>query len=97
MQSYRKRLAVQKQHVVHKSETEIKNTSFRNQKDETKIYILKAIAMYKAVMKQIEPLSDEEKLCCDEILKYTIDLETLERGTFEESKEVISKYGRCIS
>ena len=97
MQSYRKRLAVQKQHVVHKPEPDIKKISFRNQKDETKIYILKAIAMYKAVMKQAEPLSDEVILCCDEILKYTIDLENLERGTFEECKEVIRKYGRCVS
>ncbi|MDF2906811.1 MAG: hypothetical protein K0R34_2132 [Herbinix sp.] len=96
MASYRQRITIQKQH----KELFIKRDPFtktkKNYRSETKIYITKAISMYKTAAASFEPLSDEEKICRDEILKYTIDLEILERGTYEESREVIKKYGGII-
>lgn len=97
MQSFRKRIAIQKQH----KEPEVRYDPFKFiRKDfysETKTFLKKAILMHTRVAASFEPLSDEEKTCRDEILKYTIDLEMLEFGTHEERKEVMRKYGRCYS
>jgi hypothetical protein len=41
-----------------------------------------------------KPLSDEWETCVNDLQKYKIDFELLERGTYEEHKEVIDKYGR---
>ncbi len=98
MQSYRKRMVVQKSHneTPKAKQVHIKPT-YRALYSDTKAFLVKAISMYKTVASSFEPLSDEEKFCRDETLRYTIDLETLENGTFEERKEVMRKHGRGIS
>lgn len=94
MQSYRKRIAVQMQHKDHTSYQKINNPSIKKSYQHVKEYLLKAIRMHETVSKQFEPLSDEWKICLDDLQKFNIDFETLERGTYEERKEVIEKYGR---
>jgi hypothetical protein len=94
MRSYRQRLAVQKQHKEPKVQYDPFIKAKRSSLEETRAYIMKAISMYRTVVASFEPFSDEEKFCRDEIFKYTVDLEILLRGTYEESKGVIEKYGR---
>ena len=98
MQNYRKRMIVQKKHseTPKARQVHIKPT-YRELYFDTKAFLVKVVLMYKVVVASFEPLSDEEKLCRDEILKYTIDLEILQHGTYEERKEVIRKHGRLIS
>jgi hypothetical protein len=96
MQSYRKRIAVQMQHRPKKEEFNPFVASQKISWDEVRAYILKAIRMHEEVAKKFEPLSDEEKLCREEILKYKIDLEIMDRSTYEEGREVVMKYGRII-
>jgi hypothetical protein len=96
MQSYRKRIAVQMQHKSKKAEFNPFNGSQKIRWDDVRSYILKAIRMHEDVAKRFEPLSDEEKLCREELLKYKIDLEIMDRGTYEEGKEVVKKYGGII-
>jgi hypothetical protein len=60
---------------------------------EVKEYLLKAIQMHQVVLKQFEPLSDEWTLCQNELFTFKKDLELLERGSYEDRKEVIEKYG----
>ncbi len=97
MRSYRQRIAVQRQPVKEKKKFNPFRNTKRNSKDETRAFILRALSMYRSAAAACEPLSDEEQLCRDEILKYTIDFEKLERGTYEERREVIEKYGRHFS
>jgi hypothetical protein len=96
MQSYRKRIAVQMQHKPQSAEFNPFNRSQKIRWDEVRSYILKAIRMHEEVAKRFEPLSDEEKLCREDLLKYKIDLEIMDRGTYEEGREVVKKYGRII-
>lgn len=96
MRSYRQRIAVQKQHKQPKAEFDPFVSAKKISKETVRAYIVKAILMHKKVAASLEPLSDEEKLCRDEILKYTIDLEILARGSYEEGKEVVKKYGGII-
>jgi len=95
--SYRQKIAIQKQHKEHETKSNLFGSAKKDYRAEAKIYIVKAISMYGTAAASFEPFSDEEKVCRDEILKYTIDLEAMERGTYEESKEVIKKYGRDIN
>ena len=97
MQSYRKRIAVQMQHKPKKAEFNPFSGSKNIRMDDVRAYILKAIRMHEEAAKRFEPLSDEEKLCREELLKYKIDLEIIDRGTYEEGREVVKKYGGAIS
>lgn len=95
MRPYRQRVAVQKQPPKQKkTEFDPFVKAKKPASETTREYIARAIRMYKEAAKGFPPLSDEEKICRDEILKYTIDLERYDRGTYEERKEVIAKYGR---
>jgi hypothetical protein len=96
MQSYRKRIAVQKQHKEPVTEYNPFVMAKKISREEVRSYILRAILMYEKVVASFEPLSDEEKLCRDEILRYKIDLEIIDRGSYEEGKEVVKKYGGII-
>ena len=97
MRSYRQKIAIQRQHKEPKGKHDPFKSVKKDYRTETKTYIAKAISMYQIAAASFEPLSDEEKYCRDEILKYTADLEMLDRGTYEERKEVVKKYGRNIS
>ena len=94
MRSFRQRVSVQKQQKARKAEFDPYVKARRNNREATREYITRAIRMYREAAGKFEPLSDEEKLCHEEILKYTIDLEKLDRGTYDERREVIGKYGR---
>ena len=94
MQSYRQRITVQRQPVKEKEQL---NPSRKNNKEETRAFISRALSMYRSAAAVYGPFSDEEQLCRDEILKYMIDLEKLDRGTYEEYREVVEKYGRADS
>lgn len=93
MQSYRKRIAVQKQPVKHKAKQRIANVTTKKRYPDVKNFLLRAIWVHEEVLKQFKPMSDEWALCLDELSKYKADLEQLEGGTFEVRKEVIEKYG----
>ena len=93
MQSFRKRIAIQMQHGKTEPKQISYKPSYKDLFNTTKSYLTKAILIYKRAVISFEPFSEEEKFCREEILKYTIDLEILERGTHEERKEVIRKYG----
>ncbi|WMJ85467.1 hypothetical protein [Anaerocolumna sp. MB42-C2] len=97
MASFRQRIAIQKQHKEPKKKYDPFKTAKKNYQSETKVYLKRAILMYKTLAAKFKPFSDEEELCRKEVLKYTIDLEILEHGTYEERKEVVKKYGRDIS
>lgn len=60
---------------------------------EVRDYLLRAIRMHQEILKSFKPLSDEWTMCQSELFKYKTDFEILERGTYEERKEVIEKYG----
>jgi hypothetical protein len=96
MQSYRQRIAIQKQHIEPKVKQDPFIKAKKINREETRAYIMRAILMYKKVITSFEPFSDEEILCRNEILKYTVDLEILNRGSYEEGKEVVKKYGGII-
>lgn len=98
MQSYRKRMAVQKQHNNKLKSKQVyfwstNNTLF----DDTRKFLISAISMYKRLVSTLEPFSDEEKLCKVKLHIFMKDLEILENGTCLEQKEVLGKYGRFIS
>lgn len=93
MQSFRKRIAIQTQHGNCEPKQVPYKPSYKDLYITTKVFLNKAILIYKRAVASFEPFSEEDKFCREEILKYTIDLEMLERGTHEESKEVIRKYG----
>ena len=92
MRPYRQRIAVQRQ-PKKKPEfdpfTKVRRPSWKT----TREYIARAIRMYTEIAGKFAPFSEEEKMCREEILRYTADLEMLDRGTYEERKEVIEKYG----
>jgi hypothetical protein len=96
MQSFRKRIAVQKQHIEHIDKTQVINHSMKDYIDMTRAYIQKALLMYHKAAASFVPLSDEEAICRDEIIKLTADLEIINNGTYEERKEVVKKYGKGI-
>lgn len=96
MANYRQKITVQKKVKEPKAKFDPFIKARKTTHDETRTYIKKALLMYREVVVSLEPLSDAEKLCRDEILKYTIDLEILEKGTYEEAKEVVVKYGGII-
>lgn len=93
MQSYRKRIAVQKQPVKQKQRKEQPKTLVRKRYPEVREFLQKAIRMHEEVLRRFEPMSDEWALCLDELFKYKADFEQLEGGTYEVRKEVIRKYG----
>ena len=97
MSSFRQRMAVQKQRKDPKKRYDPFKTAKKNYQSETKAYIKKAINMYKTLAVGFKPFSDEEVICREAVFKFTIDLDKLERGTYEERKEVIKKYGGNIS
>jgi hypothetical protein len=97
MLNFRQRMVVQKQQQKLKNNHDPFITAKKEYRTETISYLIRAISMYRTAITFFEPLSDEEKICREEIFKYTIDLEILEHGTYEERKEVIKKYGRGIS
>ena len=94
MQSYRKRIAVQMKHKEVKPSQTVHKSSVKKSYSHVKEYLLKAIRMHESLSKQFAPLSDEWKVCLDDLQKYKIDYEILERGTYDERKGVIEKYGR---
>ena len=94
MRSYRQRIAVQKQPVKPKQKQEQPKISVKKYYPEVKEYIQKAIRMHQGILKDLEPLSDEWALCQEELFKFKTDYELLERGTYEDRKGVIEKYGR---
>jgi hypothetical protein len=96
MQSYRKRIALQMQHKQPKEKFDPFIKAKKVNREEVRLYILRAISMYEKAARSFEPLSDQEKYCRDEILKYKIDLEILERGAYEDGREVVKKYGGII-
>ncbi len=97
MASFRQRIAIQKLQKEPKKKYDPFKTAKKNYQPETKAYIKRAIMMYKTLGAYFKPFSDEEELCRKEVFKFTIDLEILEHGTYEERKEVVKKYGRGIS
>ncbi len=94
MQSYRKRVAVQMQHEAPKTKRELSRPPNKRLYPDVKAYLLKAINIYERASKRFEPLSDEWKICMEELQKYKTDFELLEHGTYDERKGVIEKYGR---
>ena len=94
MQSYRKRIVVQMQPIIHKPKEEPVKLSTKKLYSEVRSYLLTAIRMYQTILKHYEPLSDEWAICQNYIFKYKTDFELLKNGSYEERKEVIEKYGR---
>ncbi len=94
MQSYRQRIAVQMQHKPKKSGREAIQKATKTSYLETRDFLVKAIMIHKTVSSRLEPLSDEWTVCNDILFKYKTDLEILEKGTYDERKGVIKKYGR---
>ena len=97
MNDFRHRMKIQKKPKKSKMQYDPFISIRKNNYAVARSFIVKAIHMYKSAVSFFEPLSDEEKICRDEILKYIIDLEILEHGTYAERKEVIKKYGGNIS
>lgn len=93
MQSYRKRIAVQKRPVKPIQRQEQAKIFNKKRYPEVKKFLQKAIRMHQEVLKQFEPFSDEWTICQNALLKYRADFELLEYGTYLERKEVIEKYG----
>lgn len=94
MQSYRKRIAVQMQPVKHKPAVKQNKTSVKKLYPEVRNYLLTAIRMHQEVLKRFKVFSDEWVICQNDLFKYRADFELLEKGTYEERKEVVDKYGR---
>jgi hypothetical protein len=96
MQSYRKRIAVQRQpkQKPKPKEEAARHLSVKKLYPEVRCYLLKAINLYADVEKKFVPFSDEWEICIDDLQKYKADFELLERGTYDERKGVIEKYGR---
>lgn len=94
MQSFRKRMAIQKQHEP-KGKKESK-PEYRVISSDIKFFLIRAITMYKTAAACFEPLSCEEELCRKTVLQYEKDFEILESGTWKEFEEVLKKYGRDI-
>lgn len=94
MQSYRKRIAVQAQPIKTDINQEQRRPTYKKSYADIRAYLLKAINLYEIVSKKFDPLSDDWKTCLEDLQKYKFDFELLERGTYEERKGVIEKYGR---
>ncbi len=93
MRSYRQRIAVQKQPTKPKEKQEQPKEPAKKRYPEVKAYLQKAIRMHQEILKDFEPLSDEWALCQSDLFRYKTDYELLERGTYEDRKGVIDKYG----
>ena len=94
MQSYRKRIAVQMQPAKPRHKQEQLKVPVKKRYPEVKAFLLKAIRLHEEISKNFDPLSDEWETCINDLQKYKIDFELLERGTYEDRKGVIEKYGR---
>lgn len=94
MQSFRKRMAIQKQHEPKRKQES--KPEYRVMSADTKFFLIRAITIYRAAAACFELLSSEEELCRKIVLQYEKDLEILVSGIRKEGEEVIKKYGRDI-
>jgi 2-polyprenyl-3-methyl-5-hydroxy-6-metoxy-1,4-benzoquinol methylase len=90
-------MAIQKKHKEPRKKYDPFKAAKKNYESETKAYIKRAISMYRELAANYKPFSAEEIICREEMFKFTVDLEVLEHGAYEERKEVVKKYGRGIS
>jgi hypothetical protein len=94
MQSYRKRIAVQMQHKPKREKTAMTSRTSKTSYIATKEYLGTAIRMYQEIQEDLEPLSDTWVMCSDILFRHKTDLEILVKGSYDERKGVIEKYGR---
>jgi hypothetical protein len=94
MRSYRQKIAVQRQHRPKREKPVLTAQASKTPYVATREYLMTAIRMYGEIYKTLEPLSDEWAMCSDILFRHKTDLEILERGSHEERKGVIEKYGR---
>lgn len=95
--SYRERIAIQKK---PKPENQKKRETYIEKKqrfDKLNRFLCRGISMYREVMKAFVPLSEEQKICVDNINKFLHEMEIVQNGTDEEREEVYEKYGKYIS
>lgn len=94
MRNYRQRIAVQMQHKPKSDKPIIPRQERKTPYVATREYLKKAIRMYGEILAGFDPFSDEWAVCSDIIFRHKMDLEILEKGSYEERKGVIEEYGR---
>ena len=97
MPSFRKRMAIQKQPKKKKEYVRKETFAEREERfNKLKSYLNRGISMYHDIMSSFEPFSDAQKICIDNIMTFTYELEIVRNGTNEEREEVYIKYGEYI-
>ena len=94
MRSYRQKISVQMQRRPKREIPAFTARTWKTPFVATREYLVAAIRIYRNVQDKLEPLSDEWVLCSDILFRHKTDLEILEKGSHEERKGVIEKYGR---
>lgn len=98
MPSFRKRMAIQKQ--PKKEKVHIRKETFSERKaryEKLGKFLIRGIDMYREIMPAFELFSDGQKICLDNIMTFTYELEVVRLGANEEREEVYIKYGEFIS
>lgn len=94
MRSYRQKIAVQMQHRQKREKPALSSRTSKTHYIATMEYLGTAIRMYQEIQEDLEPLSDVWAMCSDILFRHRTDLEILVKGSYDERKGVIEKYGR---
>ena len=98
MPSFRKRMAIQKKPKPKKAYIKRETYAERNVRyEKLGRYLFRGLSMYREIMQSLEPLSEAQRICVDNITTFTYELEIVRNGTNDEREEVYEKYGEYIS